>query len=105
MRILLLFAEGTLLIAPAAARAAGSSQSRPNIVVVMADDMGFSNLGCYGGEIRTPHLDRRTERGQVQLSAKNAQYWTCLCFLLCFLLSLFSPPVSPLPVFSPDRNL
>ena len=30
---------------------------RPNIIVIMADDMGFSDAGCYGGEIRTPNLD------------------------------------------------
>ena len=29
----------------------------PNIVVILSDDMGFSDLGCYGGEIETPNLD------------------------------------------------
>src|SRR6478735_1376710 len=31
--------------------------TRPNVVLILADDMGFSDLGCYGGEIATPHLD------------------------------------------------
>lgn len=36
---------------------------RPNIVVIMADDMGFSDLGCYGSEIATPHIDGMAARG------------------------------------------
>jgi arylsulfatase A-like enzyme len=36
---------------------AGESSRKPNILIVLADDMGFSDLGCYGGEIHTPNLD------------------------------------------------
>jgi arylsulfatase A-like enzyme len=36
---------------------------RPNIVLIMADDLGFSDLGCYGGEIETPNLDRLATNG------------------------------------------
>ncbi|MBN1488660.1 MAG: arylsulfatase [Phycisphaerae bacterium] len=38
-------------------------RDRPNIVVILADDLGFSDLGCYGGEIDTPVLDRLAAGG------------------------------------------
>jgi arylsulfatase len=36
---------------------------RPNIVVILADDMGYSDIGCYGSEIETPQLDRLAAAG------------------------------------------
>lgn len=49
--------------------------TRPNVVVVLADDMGFSDLGCFGSEIDTPHLDRLATEG-VRL---NQFYNTARC--------------------------
>lgn len=46
----------TLIVALAGPCGSGGA-GPPNIVVILADDMGFSDLGCYGGEIETPHLD------------------------------------------------
>ena len=40
-----------------------SNTDRPNIVFILADDMGYSDLGCYGGDIETPNLDRLAENG------------------------------------------
>ena len=36
---------------------------RPNIICILADDLGYSDLGCYGGEIRTPNIDALARRG------------------------------------------
>ncbi|HXG08498.1 MAG TPA: sulfatase-like hydrolase/transferase, partial [Gemmataceae bacterium] len=36
---------------------------RPNFLIIIADDLGFSDLGCYGGEIQTPNLDRLAADG------------------------------------------
>ena len=40
-----------------------AKDSRPNILVILADDLGFSDLGCYGGEIHTPNLDKLAAEG------------------------------------------
>lgn len=54
------------LTAVAPATAAGSADSNtehPNIVLIMCDDMGFSDLSCYGGEVHTPNIDYLAEQG------------------------------------------
>lgn len=40
-----------------------SGEDRPNIVIIMVDDMGFSDIGCYGSEIPTPNIDRLAANG------------------------------------------
>ena len=46
-----------------AARSWAAPARRPNIILIMADDMGYSDLGCYGSEIHTPTLDGMAKRG------------------------------------------
>ncbi len=40
-----------------------NAESRPNIVVILADDMGYSDPGCFGGEISTPNIDQLAKEG------------------------------------------
>lgn len=56
---------------------------RPNIVLILADDMGYSDLGCYGGEIQTPNLDSLAENGLRYTQAYNtSKCWTTRISLL-----------------------
>lgn len=57
IRLLRLIVSGSCLAAMCASTLANEPAARPNVVVIMADDMGYSDIGCFGGEIRTPHLD------------------------------------------------
>ncbi len=52
---------GTLAIITATAALAEDKQ--PNILVIIADDMGYSDIGCFGGEIKTPNIDALAKRG------------------------------------------
>ena len=56
---------------------------RPNVVVILADDLGFSDIGCYGGEIATPNLDRLAAGGLRFTQAYNtARCWPSRAALL-----------------------
>jgi arylsulfatase A-like enzyme len=61
MLILIVCAAMGFTASPTAA-AAGTARP-PNVVLILADDLGFSDIGCYGGEIATPNLDRLAAGG------------------------------------------
>jgi arylsulfatase A-like enzyme len=50
-------------LAATASEAQKTKEPRPNIILIMADDMGYSDIGSYGGEINTPNLDRLAAEG------------------------------------------
>src|SRR5262245_41008967 len=51
---------------------AAEATGRPNILLLLADDLGWSDLGCYGGEIQTPNLDARPANG-----LRFTQFYNC----------------------------
>lgn len=61
-RLDLLCLIGLICLTVSSARGA---DSRPNIVVIMVDDMGWSDIGCYGSEIETPNVDRLATEGML----------------------------------------
>jgi len=61
-RLLIMLGIVVIVAAPAIAPAA-DAQRRPNIVIILADDMGFADMGSYGSEIRTPHFDSLANNG------------------------------------------
>jgi arylsulfatase A-like enzyme len=54
---------GALSLGASAFKCAAKTVARPNIILIMADDMGYSDLGCYGSEIPTPNIDRLANEG------------------------------------------
>lgn len=52
-----------ILFIPALASAAAKGTQQPNIILIVGDDIGFSDIGCYGAEINTPNLDKLGTNG------------------------------------------
>ena len=60
-----MYQRGILLITITLAlfSCSGKPPPRPNIILIVADDIGISDIGCYGSEIRTPNIDRLAREG------------------------------------------
>ncbi|MBI5395091.1 MAG: sulfatase-like hydrolase/transferase, partial [Verrucomicrobia bacterium] len=55
---------GALLVSASLVNPSSSAERKPNIILLIADDLGYGDLGCYGQKkIRTPNLDRMAAEG------------------------------------------
>ncbi len=77
-----------------------AAESRPNILIILADDLGFSDLGCYGGEIRTPNLDALAAGG-----LRFTQFYNCTrcCPSRASLLTGLYPHQAGIGLMTSDR--
>src|SRR5215207_10274138 len=75
--------------------------NRPNVVIILADDLGFSDVGCYGGEIETPNLDRLAANGLRYTQLYNtARCWPTRAALMSGYYPQqvrMDPPIARLP--------
>ncbi len=55
--------EEPVVVETAPAQSEASTDNRPNILLIVADDLGYTDLGSFGGEIETPNLDRLAAEG------------------------------------------
>ncbi|HUT13463.1 MAG TPA: arylsulfatase [Thermoguttaceae bacterium] len=85
-------AASTLLALGLAGRihpaAAQDEAPKPNVIIMMADDMGFSDIGCYGGEIQTPNIDQLAAGGLRFTQFYNTA--RCCPTRACLLTGLYS---------------
>ena len=75
---------------------------KPNIIVILADDLGYSDLSIYGGEIETPHIDQLAREGVRFTGLKNAS--RCTPSRASFLTGRYSHAVG-VGAMSKDQNL
>ncbi len=78
-----LLTAASLSLLAAAVLAAGPAGKKPNVLVILADDLGFSDIGCYGSEIATPNLDGLAKSGLRFTQCYNtARCWPTRCALI-----------------------
>ena len=91
----------TSIVALALAATAFTAPTKPNILIILADDVGFSDLGCYGGEIRTPNLDALAADG-----LRFTQFYNCArcCPARASLLTGLYPHQAGIGLMTSDRG-
>jgi arylsulfatase A-like enzyme len=96
-----LLAAAALLASITPLHAADPPQ-RPNVVLILADDMGYSDLGCYGGEISTPSLDKLAAGG-----LRFTRFYNCTrcCPSRASLLSGLYPHQAGVGLMTGDQKL
>ncbi len=86
----------------ASTQSSGRSQSKPNIIVILLDDLGYSDLGAYGGEINTPNIDRLAGGGLRFTQAYNAA--RCCPSRAALMSGLYSHQAGLADFTGPDRS-
>ncbi|MCP4173020.1 MAG: arylsulfatase [Fuerstiella sp.] len=64
------------------------AKERPNIIFILVDDMGYSDIGCYGGEVKTPNIDRMARNGLRFTSMYNTS--KCFPSRACLLTGVYA---------------
>lgn len=99
-RFLAFLLTGIVMLASANA-ANPSPASKPNILIILADDVGYADLGCYGSEIRTPNLDALAADG-----LRFTQFYNCArcCPARASLLTGLYPHQAGIGLMTSDRG-
>ena len=71
-KLILVLLVGLLTACSNGENAQQAQEVLPNILLIVADDMGYSDIGCYGGEIDTPNLDKLADNG-----LRFGQFYNC----------------------------
>ena len=64
---------GSMALAPAALAAQNAKPRRPNFLIILADDMGYSDARCYGGDIETPNIEQQEEKPRDSAARGSAR--------------------------------
>lgn len=90
-------------MALAASRRAAAESRPPNFVIILADDLGYGDLGCYGGTAATPHLDRLAASG-VRFTDFHSNAVVCSPTRTALLTGRYPQRFGIEQVFNPDRH-